>query len=116
MLKLLKWYMTWRQRHVLRYIGKVPIKITLAKEDGGKTITVFVLFSMSPSNKRKIEWPSIKGYQSVAGWATTKDFGQACYAWEKGGDLPEEFIPTVDDGFKQLLRAIVDQEMGLKEE
>lgn len=116
MRKLMKWFQAWRTRHVLRYIGKVDRKCDLEQDDPKKkrTVTVSILFHMSPSGKRKVTWPHINGYQALDKFYSGYQIGQDIDAWEKGGDLPKEFIPTADDGFKQLLRAIVDQEMGLE--
>jgi hypothetical protein len=110
MRKLWDWYKAWRVRHVKNYIGKVSFVVSL--ENTQDKVPLSLLFFMSPSNQRSIEWPSIKGY-NMDDIFQRREWAVKAKEWEKGGDLPKEFVPVENDGFEQLLMRIVERRMGV---
>jgi hypothetical protein len=114
MKNLWKRYMAWRNRHVKNYIGKIVFKVKF--KDSG-TVGFPLLFFMSPSGQRSLEWPAdLPRRYNWEVWYAVQPFAIAAREWEKGGDLPEQFVPVENDGFEQLLMRIVERKMGVHED
>lgn len=97
----------------MKYIGYIPGQISWTKNDKKqKPITFKVMFFMSDSGKRHIEWPEIK----ISGMPDPNYLewqeGVEAAQWAKGGPFPEAFEPETDTLGPMLIK-LVDINMGL---